>query len=731
MDKAAARLLKLQCRGAAGGERFVVASGRRAGPCHAAARHSRPSRLSSSWDREPPAGGIRQSCRRFSSSAAAHVRGGNSIAPLPSSANDASAARIVVGSSIPEGGEPWKTLLEMPARAKWRVSNPQLPPAIDQARKDVYRAVPPHWKPKAKVLQRVLHDTVFERQRAMARQRDKERRVAYYDDDDNDNNARNKKRSSASDDNNNKPSSSSSQPVLLPYGPVEAMAVLQHRLHPHYAIARRVLLEARSLTLSSPHRIPIRRVIDFGMGVGSAALAALDVFGTFHSGGNNDDATAAATADGIEWVHGIDASRTMHEVSGELLRRYCHHKSQETSDASSAMMPRFTFSSHLSSSASDSASATTSSSAGSFDLALCCYTAAELTPCSASLAAAAMLWDKLAPGGILVVIEPGTPDGFANVRTIRSMLLDCCQGDDNNDEDDEDNDATHRTDELVEECHILAPCTHRGKCPMELYPPKRGKRHDQGPDARSVPEDAASDDEETAAGNADEDSDDDEDSADVTNDEHHLSSAGGTRRGYCSFVQAMPGSTGKSTRNKGEKFSYLVVQKRVTRRTTDSSDDPQYSKDLGNTPPFLDTSLTDLLRRTQQATHKSVEEHSMMIQAALDLEDSYLDSDLDPLGLELLQGDANRASFGRILHAPIKRKGHVWIDCCTGGGRNNDHEDDDGRIVRHSVSKSMSKVAPGIYSAARKSRWGGYWPTVSQASIEDEDDGASNRDDRK
>jgi hypothetical protein len=225
MDKATARWLKLQCRGAAGGERFVVASGH-------AARRNRLSRLSFSW--EPPAGGVRPSCRRrrFSSSAAAHVSGGTNIAPLPSSANSASAARIVVGSSNPEAGEPWKTLLEMPARAKWRVSNPQLPAAIDQARKDVYRAVPPHWKPKAKVLQRVLHDTVFERHRAMARQRDKERRVAYYDDDDNDNNKNSsKKRSSTSD--SNKPSSSfssSSQPVLLPYGPVEAMAVLQHRL---------------------------------------------------------------------------------------------------------------------------------------------------------------------------------------------------------------------------------------------------------------------------------------------------------------------------------------------------------------------------------------------------------------------------------------------------------------------------------------------------------------------
>jgi septum formation topological specificity factor MinE len=83
---------------------------------------------------------------------------------------------------------------------------------------------------------------------------------------------------------------------------------------------------------------------------------------------------------------------------------------------------------------------------------------------------------------------------------------------------------------------------------------------------------------------------------------------------------------------------------------------------------------------------------------AVEVESRYLDADEDHLGLELLRGDRNRSSFGRIIQAPRKKKGHVLIDCCTAPGR----------IVTHLIPKSMSKAAPGVYSAARKSRWGAF-----------------------
>jgi hypothetical protein len=44
---------------------------------------------------------------------------------------------------------------------------------------------------------------------------------------------------------------------------------------------------------------------------------------------------------------------------------------------------------------------------GSFDLALCAYTMNEVPSVVASLAMAAIVWEKLSPGGVGIFIEPG------------------------------------------------------------------------------------------------------------------------------------------------------------------------------------------------------------------------------------------------------------------------------------------------------------------------------------
>jgi ribosomal protein RSM22 (predicted rRNA methylase) len=93
-----------------------------------------------------------------------------------------------------------------------------------------------------------------------------------------------------------------------------------------------------------------------------------------------------------------------------------------------------------------------------------------------------------------------------------------------------------------------------------------------------------------------------------------------------------------------------------------------------------------------------------MTNATVALEARYLDSDADDLGLELLQGDANRSSYGRIIRAPMKKRGHVYIDYCGAPGR----------LMRARITKSLDySVAPGIYTAARKARWGGLFPNVA------------------
>ena len=57
-----------------------------------------------------------------------------------------------------------------------------------------------------------------------------------------------------------------------------------------------------------------------------------------------------------------------------------------------------------------------------------------------------------------------------------------------------------------------------------------------------------------------------------------------------------------------------------------------------------------------------------LLQSPIDVEDRFLDSDVDPLGLELVRGDVHWRLWGRIVRATIKKKGHVILDYRGGGG---------------------------------------------------------------
>ena len=95
------------------------------------------------------------------------------------------------------------------------------------------------------------------------------------------------------------------------------------------------------------------------------------------------------------------------------------------------------------------------------------------------------------------------------------------------------------------------------------------------------------------------------------------------------------------------------------------------------------------------------------------------------MGLELLHGEERRKGWGRLIRAPLKRKGHILLDYCSAGGcskscgKNGNVDDGKGRIIRQKVSRGWSaRVAPGSYSAARKARWGGMWPDLSERTKE-------------
>ena len=509
---------------------------------------------------------------------------------------------------------------------------------------------------------------------------------------------------------------------------------------------------------------------------------------------------------------------------------------------------------------------------GSFDLILCSYTLSELPNVPSSLAAATLLWEKLAPNGILVFVEPGTPDGFGILRSVRSMLLECCpppeikekrkreaeavaaaameemkqQDAEEVTKDDESGQGVGEEvladiDEDIwpEECHVIAPCTHNGSCPMSRHERNHIKRNtrfakyhtaepneieedevekgndqnqkegEEDSDLRDIldgwedlsesdkdelkmmigdgddisddelkamleymdSEDLDSDSDEDVDIDDDSDVDDEQEFYNIDHQEETSNEAPNNKdpstmaqtdvfgTSFCSFVHQFPGGT---SRKKGEKFTYLVLQKRVPDLNDSSSeavvgDNDEALLDEIDVVDMMSESVyhgqqlkkEELKKRLNQKrlnamngkdsngqeeietydTHH-LDQSFETLQQAVEVEDAFLDSNVDRLGLEMLTGDDRRKGWGRLIRAPLKKKGHVLIDYCSAGcggscPKNNIYEDDwfeerqdlsdgtQGRITRQKVSKGWSaRSAPGSYSAARRARWGGLWPDI-------------------
>lgn len=342
------------------------------------------------------------------------------------------------------------------------------------------------------------------------------------------------------------------------------------------------------------------------------------------------------------------------------------------------------------------------------------------------------------------------------------MLLECCGSD-----------VVLNGEEM---CQIVAPCTHNGHCPMNVYGPfisttdsEKEKDHEEAPSPThaphvSIPAKAESDNTpETTKQVDDEETDvDDDDSHDHSDDqvddeeedlefeeyfeadededddaippgyieipfeyqdnvEAYLKKLNESKpqneppppvvKGYCSFVHTFSG-------RKAEKFSYLVVQKRIKMEEEEGKqqaehvsrevkEDSEYFHFLENGKnisewlgQLVDEQQQDLNKDRDESKQKRLRVEHKIADLARKFEQREVAqgsrvNDSDGLGLVR----AAPSSFGRVIRAPKKPKGHVLIDTCTNKG-----------IVRQTIPKSLSKRAPGIYQAARKARWGGFWP---------------------
>lgn len=574
-----------------------------------------------------------------------------------------------------ENPQPWHNLLVYPSRALWR-SSPKPPPKyIISSQSSIIKKSERSSKQLNRTYQRIIatHKGIGER-------RESERRRLVNGIRDGANTSLAAKEQKGTE--------RKSKPVF--YKPEQSVCSLKFRLVPNYSITKRILAETHSLL--GINTFQPKKILDVGMGAGSASAAALDYFHSNDRGVENK----------IDWIHGIDPSQSMRDAADLVLRGVLEGQKYE----GERKRTRLTYGESIVS----SNSSNDTSAGGSFDLALCAYTLNEIPSVASSLAMTAIIWEKLAPGGVAIFIEPGTPDGFNSLRSVRSMLLDCCPP---KSDENEIGDET---------CHVIAPCTHNGDCPMV--------RHQRNFLKYRKEEAKKKEDEDEEDDDIDDDEDEfDEDEWDMDNDEEinlnavsfddkkldstkkkksnfdtaDASETDAFDSAFCSFVHGFGGS------KHGEKFAYLVVQKRL------HGDDINETAEKSNNP-FHETNIVDLLKKSLSAEKlqnkkwqnekkntKSKEDVADYLESAVTVEDHFLDSNADLLGLELVRGN-NRSSWGRLMRAPIKKKGHVIVDYCA--VTKNEDGRDVGRIIRSKVTKGRSaRAAPGMYSSSRKARW--------------------------
>jgi SAM-dependent methyltransferase len=269
---------------------------------------------------------------------------------------------------------PWHSLLLHPSRALWR-SSPIPPPAyLLDTQFNIIKAS----ERTPKQLRRT-YDRIISNHLSLSERRERERR-RMVNGAGHSANSLEAKRQRGIDTSVNS----------VYYKPEHTVCSLKYRLVPNYAITKRILAETQSLL--GKEVFEPKRILDVGIGAGSAAAAALDYF---------NEGEGEANTHGVEWIHGVDPSQSMRDASNILLsqvlqgQKFANRTNRKT---------RITFGDNLISSTEMDGTRT---GGGSFDLALCAYTLHEVPSVAASLSMAAIVWEKLSPGGVAIFIEPG------------------------------------------------------------------------------------------------------------------------------------------------------------------------------------------------------------------------------------------------------------------------------------------------------------------------------------
>lgn len=203
-------------------------------------------------------------------------------------------------------------------------------------------------------------------------------------------------------------------PQISPYafGPAETLAYLAYEVEDTYASTHNVLSELkRRLPKFAPTTL-----LDFGAGPGTASWVSKEIFG-----------------DSLDSYRLVEPSQSMVDAALSLLDGFPGLSVRRSvADLTREL----------------------SASTGGYDLIVASHVLAELPSDFERVAVTSALWELLADGGCLVLVDSGSPWGSHQVRSARQFVLDMVADEDEDEDDDKDNMGR-------EGVRVVAPCPHQ------------------------------------------------------------------------------------------------------------------------------------------------------------------------------------------------------------------------------------------------------------------------------
>ncbi|KAH9774989.1 cytochrome c oxidase assembly protein cox11 -related [Citrus sinensis] len=403
--------------------------------------------------------------------------------------------------------------------------------------------------------------------------------------------------------------------IGLKYRDDETIAYVASRMPAVYSACYRVLCEVRRrLPGFSP-----AKVLDFGAGTGSAFWALREVWPR-----------------SLEKVNLVEPSQSMQRAGPKDLPLIHSYNSIQALNKDISKSER------------------------EHDLVIASYVLGEVPSLQDRITIVRQLWDLTRD--VLVLVEPGTPQGSSIISQMRSHILWMEKRKSRKYEARKSKDTNKETSKdlvtLRSGVHIVAPCPHEGRCPLE----NSGK--------------------------------------------------------YCHFVQRLQRTTSQRAykRSKSEplrgfedeKFSFVAFRRGERPRERWPLDGMKFDtlkeQHAKRNPEDLEIDYEDLLRLQAEAEVEPCKKEDLVNYESDEVQDDTVDSDKDQEKgeEETIPADLG-GGWGRIIFSPVRRGRQVAMDVC----RSIKRDGSEGSFQHLVFTRSKN---PTLHRLAKKSLWGDLWP---------------------